>query len=240
MSGSNSSVPASAEAPGDDRPLSFTVHTMPQPGVDDAARRTATGRVKMLLVLLVCAAPVIASYLTYFVIRPEGRTNYATLILPQVPVPSGLALAELDGRPVDPAALRDKWLLVVVAGGACDAACEKNLWIVRQLREAVGREKDRITKLWIVDDLAPARAEAVAGFGQGGGARVLRASTEAVAGWLKPEPGRRPVEHIYVVDPMGMWMMRTPASPEAARFKRDVERLLRASASWQATPQPRP
>jgi hypothetical protein len=30
----------------------------------------------MLLVLLVCAAPVIASYLTYFVIRPEGRSNY--------------------------------------------------------------------------------------------------------------------------------------------------------------------
>jgi hypothetical protein len=239
MSGSNSSVPAGApDAPGADRPLAFTVHSMPQPGLDDAARRTASGRAKMLLVLLVCAAPVIASYFTYFVIRPEGRTNYATLVLPQVPVPPELAFAELDGRVVAPASLRDQWLLVVVAGGACDAACEKNLWVVRQLREAVGREKDRITKLWIVDDLAPVRAEAAAGFAQGGGARVLRAPADAVAAWLKPEAGHRNVEHIHVVDPMGMWMMRTPASPDPARFKRDLERLLRASASWQATPRP--
>jgi hypothetical protein len=240
MSGSNSSVRAGApEAPGSDSPLAFTVHSLPQPRLDEAARRTTTGRVKMLLVLLVCAAPVIASYFTYFVIRPEGRTNYATLVLPQVPVPADLALSELDGRAVAPASLRDQWLLVVVAGGACDAACEKNLWLVRQLREAVGREKERITKLWIVDDLVPVRPEAASGFAQGGGARVLRAPAAAVSAWLQPAAGHRNVEHIHVVDPMGMWMMRTPASPDAARFKRDLERLLRASASWQANPPPR-
>ena len=242
MSGSNSSVPAGApEAAGDDRPLAFTVHSMPQPGLaDEAARRTVSGRVKMLLVLLVCAAPVIASYLTYYVIRPEGRTNYATLVLPQVPVPADLALTDLDGKPVPTASLRDKWMLVVVAGGACDAACEKNLWNVRQLREATGREKDRIEKLWIVDDAAPARAEAVAGFAQGGSARVLRAPTEAVRAWLQPEPGHRAAEHVFVVDPMGMWMMRTPPNPDASRFKRDLDRLLRASAGWQAQLPPRP
>jgi hypothetical protein len=31
---------------------------------------------------------------------------------------------------------------------------------------------------------------------------------------------------------MGMWMMRMPPAPEPARVKRDLERLLRASASW--------
>ena len=46
---------------------------MPAPALDDDARGArARGRLKMLLVLLVCAAPVIASYFTYFVIRPEG------------------------------------------------------------------------------------------------------------------------------------------------------------------------
>ena len=41
----------------------------------------------MLLVLLVCAAPVIASYFTYYVVRPEGRRNYGELIEPQRPFP---------------------------------------------------------------------------------------------------------------------------------------------------------
>jgi hypothetical protein len=29
-------------------------------------------------VLAVCAAPMIFSYLTYYVIKPTGRTNYGT------------------------------------------------------------------------------------------------------------------------------------------------------------------
>jgi hypothetical protein len=31
---------------------------------------------------------------------------------------------------------------------------------------------------------------------------------------------------------MGEWMMRVPAEPEPSRVKRDLDRLLRASASW--------
>ena len=42
-------------------------------------------------------------------------------------------------------------------------------------------------------------------------------------------------EHLYVVDPMGNWMMRFPALMDASgagKAKRDLERLLRASSSW--------
>lgn len=230
MSGSNSS--ARAGTPEADQPLSFAVHSMPSPGVDDAARRTARGRLKMLLVLLICAAPVIASYFTYFVIRPEGRTNYATLILPPREWPATLPLTDLNGAPVDRASLRGNWTLLVVGGGACDARCEKNLWLVRQLRESTGREKDRIDKLWIVDDAVAPRTELLASIGQGTPTRVLRAPREALAAWLEPEPGRALGDHLYVVDPLGMWMMRAPADLDASRFKRDLERLLRASSSW--------
>jgi hypothetical protein len=31
---------------------------------------------------------------------------------------------------------------------------------------------------------------------------------------------------------MGEWMMRFPANMDPARVKRDLDRLLRASASW--------
>jgi hypothetical protein len=54
----------------------------------------------------------------------------------------------------------------------------------------------------------------------------------ALAAWLAPEAGHALEEHLYVVDPMGEWMMRIPAQPEPATVKRDLERLLRASASW--------
>ena len=213
-------------------PLNFSVHSLPLPDTDDAARRTAIGRLKMILVLLVCAAPVIASYFTYFVIRPEGRTNYGELILPMRPIPDELAFADLQGRAVSAKSLRGQWLLVVVSGAACDAACEKHLWLQRQLRETLGREKDRLDKLWLVVDDAAPRPETLAAVAVGVPAQVLRVPAAALSAWLAPAEGRKVADHFYIVDPMGNWMMRSPVDPEPARLKRDVEKLLRASSSW--------
>ena len=111
-------------------PLGLTVHGIATPDLSDPREiersRTLRGRVRMLLVLLVCAAPVVASYVTYFVIRPEGRTNYGTLILPTRSLPA-LPLRTLDGAAVAAGTLRGQWLLVVVAPAACDAACQDRL-----------------------------------------------------------------------------------------------------------------
>ncbi|MCR5883636.1 hypothetical protein LRS03_12535 [Rhizobacter sp. J219] len=203
---------------------------MPAPSLDD--KRTANGRLKMMLVLLVCAAPVIASYLTYFVIRPEGRTNYSELVQPQRPIPVDLPLVDVQGQSVSPASLKGQWLLVAVAGGACDEGCEKKLWLQRQLREALGREKDRLDKVWLVHDGVPARAQAVQAMQAAGAATVLVLPQAALAKWLEPAPGQRLEDHFYIVDPLGNWMMRVPPNPDAARLKRDLDKLLRASASW--------
>jgi hypothetical protein len=53
--------------------------------------------------------------------------------------------------------------------------------------------------------------------------------------WLPPAGSQRPEDHLYVVDPIGNLMMRFPANMDAAgaaKAKRDLDRLLRASGSW--------
>jgi cytochrome oxidase Cu insertion factor (SCO1/SenC/PrrC family) len=214
--------------------VELTVHSMPRPDMA-VLQRTRLGRIKMLLVLLVCASPVIASYLTFFVIRPEGRTNYSELIEPSRALPplSELPLTDLQGRPVEPATLRGQWLLVVVAGGQCDAPCERALYVQRQMRESLGRERDRVDKVWLISDAEPVRPELLQAIASGTSpATVLRAPREALARWLTPAPGQTIEQHMLVVDPMGQWMMRAPADPDPSRLKRDLEKLLRASASW--------
>jgi len=228
MSGSNSSAPGSA-AP---EPVSLAVHAMQPPTLDDDARRTANGRLKMFLVLLICALPVVASYITFYVIRPEGRTNYSELIVPQRPLPADLQLTDLQGAPVKAEALKGQWLLIVVSGGACDAVCEKHLWLQRQLRETLGREKDRLDKVWLITDDAVPRAQTLDAIRTNTEITVLRAPMGTLAAWLSPARGHALEEHLYIVDPLGNWMMRAPADPEPARLKRDVEKLLRASAGW--------
>ena len=63
-------------------------------------------------------------------------------------------------------------------------------------------------------------------------ATVLQVDAAALAQWLRPVPGQRLEDHLYVVDPQGHWMMRFPANIDPARAKRDLDRLLRASSAW--------
>lgn len=216
-----------------EEPLGLTVHSLPGPqeATQGDAQRTARGRWKMLAVLAVCAAPVIASYFTYYVIRPEGRRNFGELIDPQRPLPEVTATS-LQGNPIPLRSLKGQWLLVSVSPAACDAACERHLYLQRQLREGLGKEKERLDWVWLVSDTAPVRAALLPAIKQ---ATVLRIEGAQLAQWLAPAPGRQLQDHLYLVDPMGNWMMRFPASLDSAaatKVKRDLERLMRASASW--------
>ena len=217
-----------------DEPLGLTVHSMPSPNqaLDGAeGRRTAVGRWKMIAVMLMCASPVIASYFTYYVIRPEGRSVYGELIDPQHELPK-ITATDRNGAPVELSTLKGQWLLVTVADAACDTLCEQQLYLARQLRESLGREKDRMDRVWLVSDAAPVPERLNNGLH---GATVLRVPADQLSKWLAPAQGHSLAEHLYVVDPMGNWMMRFPARMDvagASRAKRDLDRLLRASASW--------
>jgi hypothetical protein len=204
---------------------------VPEEVGSDPQLRTRRGRWNMLLVFLVCAAPVVASYTAYYGIRPEGRRNFGTLIEPQRPVPAVTATS-LEGKSVNLQDLRDQWLLVSVAGGACDASCTNNLYFQRQLREALGKDKDRLDRVWLVDDASPV-PEAIQPALKG--ATVLRVAHADLEAWLRPQDGHALSEHLYVVDPMGNWMLRFPSGislETAPQVKRDLERLMRASAGW--------
>jgi len=213
-------------------PLALTVHSVAPAMLDDVTRRTTLGRLKMALVFVVCAAPVVASYLTYFVIRPDGRTNYSTLIDPQRPLPAALPASDLSGAPVSLASLQGRWWLVVVAGGDCDSTCERHLWIQRQLRESLGRDKQRVQSMWLIVDARAPRPATLQAVTEHTGAAVLQVPAAALADWLQPEPGHALSDHLYIVDPLGHWMMRVPVDPDPTKLKRDVEKLLRASAGW--------
>lgn len=214
--------------------LTFTLHGTPAPMRDYPAAQSRRGRITMLLILFACALPVIASYFTYYVIRPQGRSNYATLVEPQRPLPSlaMLPAQDMDGHSVPLTTLKGQWLLVVVAPAACGTLCEKNLFLERQLREMMGAERDRIAKVWLVDSPEPVPPALAAAVAAPPAVLVYRVERAALARWLEPEPGRQLEDHLYIVDPLGNWMMRTPANPDPVKLKKDVDRLLRASAWW--------
>jgi hypothetical protein len=216
-----------------DHPLGLTVYDLPSPTevAQADAQRTVKGRWLMWVVLLVCAAPVIASYFTYYVIRPQIQKSYGDLIQPTRSIPA-LRVTDLNQQTVDLLSLKNQWLLISVASGGCDATCQEHLYLQRQILTSLGRERDRLDWVWLISDDVPVSADIMPALKEAVVLRMRRADIEA---WLQPAAGHDLSDHLYLVDPMGEWMMRfpTPIDREhAPRIKRDLERLLRASAGW--------
>lgn len=226
MSGSNSSDPVAAPLQSD--PVALTVHSLPDPA---SMAKQRAGRWRMLMVVAVCAAPVIASYFSFYVLKLSGRA-YGDLITPTVDMPPELMLRDESGKPVTTESLKGQWLLTVVQPGACGEACERKLFMQRQLREMLGKDRDKLDKVWLVPDdqpLSPQLRDAVT---QTPAVTVLRAPRAELEAWLKPADGHALADHLFLVDPMGRWMWRAPADPDPAKVKNDLNKLLKAAAGW--------
>lgn len=185
------------------------------------------GRWKLLAVLLVCASPLLLSYLTYYVIKPSGRTNYGDLIDPsKYPIPQ-LGASTLDGKPASLEQFKGKWIMLNVDNGDCQQACRDQLVQMRQLRLMQGKERERVERVWLVTDATPLDTMLMRVIE---GTRMLRAPSDAVNKWLPVEQGGSAADHIYLIDPLGNLMMRFPKDADPAKVKKDIGKVLKASA----------
>jgi cytochrome oxidase Cu insertion factor (SCO1/SenC/PrrC family) len=185
------------------------------------------GRTRLLLILAVCAAPMLLSYLAYYVIKPEGRTNYGTLIDPRnYPIPE-LHSTELSGEPTTLSDFQGKWVMLQVADAACGEACHERLMNMRQLRLMQGKDMDRIERVWLLTDREPVETMLMREFD---GIHMLRVDPAAVTAWLPADANTVAADHIYLIDPLGNLMMRFPKDSDPNKMKKDINKLLRASS----------
>lgn len=176
----------------------------------------------MWLIAVLCVAPVVASYLTYYLWQPSGQINYGELVnAPPLP-PARVALA--DGSPFEMAALRGKWVLLTADSARCTDACERKLFTLRQLRLSQGKDMDRIERVWLVTD-GGAVADLLAENYRG--TRFVR---DAQGELVKALPAGRPAaDSIYLIDPLGNIVLRYPADADPKKVIKDLARLLKIS-----------
>jgi hypothetical protein len=203
---------------------------IPASQMDSAAinARTRRGRIQMLLLLLACASPVIASYFTYYVIKPEGgKTNLGTLVYPA---------QEFNTAWFD-VPVKGKWtLLIARPAGECqikDEKCIEALFLMRQIKVAMGRESGRLQLMWINTDGKSVDPEVIKIYDEkAAGLKVLALPTDPKAkaefeAWLNKEGAG---QQIQLIDPSPAKMMYFPVSnspKEFASMKKDVEKLLK-------------
>lgn len=195
------------------------------------------GRWKLLLVLAVCAAPLILSYVAYYVVKPSSRNNFGALIDPREhPIPA-LKATTLDAKPASLDAFKGKWIMLKVGPSACAKDCMDQMFAIQQLRSMQGKEMERIERVWLITDAAPLETTLIR---QLDDVHMLRAPADVVAGWLPVEKGANAADSIFLIDPLGNLMMRFPPVPAGAaeadkvkhyaKIKKDIAKLLKASA----------
>jgi hypothetical protein len=197
-----------------------------------------------MVVLAVCAAPLIASYFMYYVVKPKGGvTNYGTLIDPRLyPIPP-MASTTLDGKPATLDSYKGKWIMLKVGPSECLQECQDQLFAMRQLRTMQGKEMERIERVWMITDNQPLDTLLMR---VNDGTRMLRAPAAVVEKWLPLEQGAaagtaaatadKASDHVYLIDPLGNLMMRFPKGAVSSdtgkvrKVHKDIAKLLKASA----------
>jgi peroxiredoxin len=183
--------------------------------------------IKLWLVLLVCVAPLVAAYVTYYIIKPQSRTNYGTLLDPaKYPMPQVEGINH-EGKKQPLTQWKGKWVLLQVGPSLCEEVCQKNLYHLRQLRLAQGKERDRLVRVWLVTDGASPSQKVMQ---EHEGLNTLAVSEAVLDQWLPREVGAQWADHIYIIDPLGNLMMRYPKNSDPNKMKKDISKLLKASS----------
>jgi hypothetical protein len=162
--------------------------------------------------------------------RPAGGTNKGDLVDPARPLPA-VSLPRADGTQTGPGFLRDKWTMIYIGDGSCDARCRKALYLTRQSRIALNKDMDRLQRVFLVTRsccdrafLAQEHPDLVVALLEGPDAARLLESIPAYPDGPVGSAGR-----IYLVDPLGNLLMSYSALAPDKALLTDLKKLLRLS-----------
>lgn len=114
--------------------------------------------VLMLIGGIPLTVALVATWLWYFVVRGEldivnilGTANRGELVQPPRQL-DDQTLRDGPGKAIALAEMEPRWaMLIPAAGGRCDEACEKNLYVTRQIQLAMGKYFNRLRRFYIAE-----------------------------------------------------------------------------------------
>jgi hypothetical protein len=182
--------------------------------------RRKSGRLQLLLIAAVFFGPLLGAAWLYFqggALQPDERANHGALLEPVVnlhDVVPGSALP--DNR---------TWLLLYANDGTCEDSCRNALYTVRQSRLMLGKEMDRVERVFLHGDQAP---DTLLITDEHKGLITLQdAALRTVLDNKKP--GTLEAGGYYLIDPHGNLVLYFGPNINPRDMVDDIKRLLKLS-----------
>ena len=195
-------------------------------------RRAKSRRTLIALWVLFLAPPVLAALWFFFgdARTPDETTNRGELIHPARHIQWPVAL-DHRGAALPDNRFAHLWTLAYVGDPACDADCQRQLWVMRQVRAAQNQHADRVGAMFITLDGGTPKD--FAQWRQGFRALRLERVRDAAAILdqfrVGDEPDAQVKGRIYLIDPLGNLMMRYRPDQDPSDIRKDVKKLLKIS-----------
>jgi hypothetical protein len=188
--------------------------------MEESRRR---GRQVLLIIAAMFLVPLAVSFALYYgQWRPAGSSSKGDLITPPRPL-AAAGLRHPDGSPVAADVFTGKWSLLYIGDGACDEACRTALVLGRQTRLALNNEMTRVQRVFLATDHC-CNSQYFAAEQPG----LIALDAAAAQALLAQFPADR-AHSLYVVDPLGILMMRHDASQTTENLLSDLKKLLKLS-----------
>ncbi|MEJ2116258.1 MAG: hypothetical protein P8X88_09530, partial [Gammaproteobacteria bacterium] len=157
----------------------------------------------------------------------NSSTNHGTLIQPAQPLDEFM-MSSLDGGTWKHEQFTGKWTLLYIGDESCDLYCEANLFKMRQVRLALGRDRQRIQLKYLGLYTQQSKQAIENIFSKYPGMEVAWFD-KPVALKALPQFKDLPIHQIYVIDTLGNLMMWYPKDATSRGIKKDLKRLLKVS-----------
>ena len=185
-------------------------------------QKDPAGRLQLVLLSLVFFGPLILAAWLYFSgtgFTPEGRTNHGLLLEPLVNIGEAMPEASIHEHN------EGHWLLVYSNSGNCDEACEFALLTLRQSRLMLGREMDRLLRVFLHGDTAP---DTVLLANEHAGLITLQ--DESFSELLESnKPSKLAAGGYFLIDPLGNLVMYFRPDIDPSDMVEDIDHLLELS-----------
>lgn len=128
---------------------------------------------------------------------------------------------------------KNRWILLYVYAHPCDAQCEKALYDIRQVRTAMGKDIDRVERaILTASDTSDMHLEKLLQ-GPFHGTAHLTIAPKNFHTLLQQKNAsstqKTGIEGIYIVDPLGNFVLFYPPGADAMGIFKDLTRLLKLS-----------